>query len=117
MRCWIFFCNLEALRRRFHALVDPAAALGRVDVVDLDADGAGVDGAGLAGVLAFVFEFGRVARAEEAEGIEVALEVSPLAVGVENAFAFGIGSVIGFSDGDAGAAIGCLYLRGHDFRY
>ena len=49
-----FFRNFETLRRRFHLLVDPAAALGRVDVVDLDTDGAGVDGAGFAGVLAFV---------------------------------------------------------------
>ena len=117
MRCWIFFCNFETLRRRFHLLVDPAAALGRIDMVDLDTDGAGVDGAGFAGVLAFVLEFGRFAGAEEAEGIKVALEVSPLAVGIENALAFGIGAVVGFSDGGAGAAIGCLYLRSHDFRY
>ncbi len=74
-------------------LVDPAAALGSVDVIDLDADRAGIDGAGFAGVFAFAFEFGRFAGTEEAEGIEVALEVSPLAVGVEDALALGVGAV------------------------
>ena len=62
-------------------------------MIDLDADGAGVDGAGFAGVFAFVFEFGRGAGTEEAEGIEVAFEVSPLAVGGEDALALGIGAV------------------------
>ena len=42
----------------FHLLVDPAAAFGSVDVVDFDADGAGIDGAGFAGVLAFDLQFG-----------------------------------------------------------
>ena len=46
------FLVLDLRRLRFHALVNPAAALGRVDVIDLDADGGGVDGAGFAGVLA-----------------------------------------------------------------
>ena len=49
----IFFCNLETLRRRFHALVDPAAAFGSVDVINFDADGGGVDGAGFARVFTF----------------------------------------------------------------
>ena len=104
------FCDLESVG--FHALVDPAAAFGGVDVIDLDADGAGVDGAGFAGVFAFVLEFGRFAGTEKAEGIEVALEVSPLAVGGEDAFALGVGAV-GFGDGGAGAAVGSLGFRGH----
>ena len=78
-------------------------------MVDLDADRAGVDGAGLAGVFAVSFKFGRWAGTEKAERVEVAFEISPLAVSVENAFAFGIGAVIGFSDWRRrGAAIGCL---------
>src|SRR5580658_9323376 len=89
----VFFCNLETLRRRFHLLVDPAAAFGIVDVVDLDADGRGVDGAGFTGVLAFDLQLGSYARAEEAERVEVACEVSPLAEGVEDAFAFGVSAV------------------------
>ncbi len=87
----VLFCNLECVG--FHLLVDPAATFGGVDVVDLDADGAGVDGAGFAGVFAVVLEFRRFAGTEEAEGVEVALEVSPLAVGGEDAFALGIGAV------------------------
>src|SRR5579863_5132688 len=69
---------------RLHAFENPAAAFGRVDVVDFDADGAGVDGAGFAGVLAVVLEFGRVAGTEKAEGIEIALQVAPLSIGVED---------------------------------
>ncbi len=37
----------------FHALVDPVTAFGIGDVVDLDTNGAGVNGAGFAGVLTF----------------------------------------------------------------
>jgi hypothetical protein len=44
---------------RFHALENPAPALGSVEVVDLDADRAGIDGAGLARVFAVLFEFRR----------------------------------------------------------
>ncbi len=91
----VFFCNLKTLRRRFHLLVDPAAAFGIVDVVDFYADGGGVDGAGFASVLAFELQFGSGARAEEAERVEVAFEVSPLAEGVEDAFAFWVGAVVG----------------------
>ena len=54
-----FFCNLVSTR--FHALVDPAAALRAVDVVDFNADGGGVDGAGFARVLVVDLQFG-VAR-------------------------------------------------------
>ena len=63
-------------------------------MIDFDTDGAGVDGAGFAGVFAFAFEFGRLARTEEAEGIEITLEISALAVSVENALAFGIGALV-----------------------
>ena len=107
------FGDLETLRRRFHLLVNPAAALGGVDVIDFDADSAGVDSAGLAGVLAFALQFGRFAGAEETEGVEVTLEISPLAVGVEDAFALGVGGVGGFCYGGARAAIGSLGFRGH----
>ena len=48
-------------------------------MIDLHADGAGVDGAGFAGVIPLPFEFGGEARAEESEGVEVAFEVSVLA--------------------------------------
>ena len=106
----VFFCNLEI--RRLHLLVNPAAPFGRVDVIDLDPDGAGIDSAGFAGVLAFRFQFGRVAGMEKAERVEIALEVSPLAVDVKNALALGIGAV-GFSDGGAGAAVGSFGFRGH----
>ena len=82
-------------------------------MVDFDADGARVDGAGFAGILAIVLEFGRVAGTEKAEGIEIAFKVSPLAIGVEDALAFEIGAVVGFDDGGAGAAIGSLGFRGH----
>jgi hypothetical protein len=66
-------------------------------VIDLDADGAGVNGTGLAGVLSFFFKLGRFAGAEEAEGIEVAFKVSPLAVGVEDAFTLWVGAIAGGS--------------------
>ena len=107
----VFFGNPKPATG-FHALIDPAAALGGVDVIDFNADGAGVDGAGFAGVVALAFEFGGLARTEEAEGVEIAFEISELAVGVENAFALGIGGV-GFEDGRAGAAIGSLGFRSH----
>ena len=98
------------LQAGFHALVNPVAPLGRVDVVDFNADGAGVDGAGFAGVLALAFEFGRAAGAEKAERVQVAFEVSPLAVGVENVFAFWVGTVVrGTVDDRAGS----LRFRGH----
>src|ERR1035438_4046542 len=107
-----FFCDLETLRGRFHLLVNPAAAFGGVDVIDFDADGARVDRAGFAGVLAFALQFGRFAGAEETEGVEVTLEISPLAVGVEDAIALGVGGVGGFCYGGARAAIGSLGFRG-----
>ena len=40
-------------------------------------------------------QFGSYARAEKAERIEIAFEVSPLAEGVEDAFALGIRAVVG----------------------
>ena len=97
----------------FHALVDPAAALGGVDVVDFDADGAGVNGAGFASVFAFCSSSGVGARAEEAEGVEVALEISILAVGAEDAVALGVGAVGVSTTAVNGAAVGSLGFRGH----
>src|SRR5579863_6921271 len=93
--------------RRFglHLLVDPAAAFGIVDMVDLDADSAGVNGAGFAGVFALALQFGSFAGTEEAERIEIALEVSPLAVGVEDALALWVRAV---DDCRSGAAVGSL---------
>ena len=64
-------------------------------MIDFDADRAGVNGAGLAGVFAVLFEFGSGAGTEEAERVEVAFEVSELAIGGEDAFAFGVGTVVG----------------------
>jgi len=63
-------------------------------VVDFDADGRGVDGAGFAGVLTFDLQLGSDARAEKAERVEVAFEVSPLTEGVEDAFAVGVGPLL-----------------------
>jgi hypothetical protein len=90
--------------------VDPVAALGAIDVVDLDADGAGVDGAGFVGVFAVAFEFWRGARAEETQGVKVAFEVSPLAVGSENTFAFRIRAI---GRGTVRDRAGSLRFRGH----
>ena len=70
-------------------------------MVDFDSDGRGVDGAGFAGVLAFDLQFGGGARAEEAERVEVAFEVSPLAEGVEDAFALGVSAVAVLDDGSS----------------
>ena len=64
-------------------------------MIDFDADGAGINGAGFAGVFTVVFEFGRFAGSEKAEGIEIAFEISPLAVGVEDALALRVGAVVG----------------------
>ena len=94
-----------------HALVNPLAAHGGVDVIDLDADGAGVHGAGFAGVIPFPFEFGGEARAEESEGVEVAFEISVLAVVGEDAVALGVGG--GGLDNGGGASVRILGFRGH----
>ena len=64
----VFFCDLETLSRRFHLLVNPAAAFGRVDVVDFDADRRGVNGAGFARVFAFDLQFWSGDAAEESRG-------------------------------------------------
>jgi hypothetical protein len=101
----VFFRNLETLRWRLHALVNPAAALGRVDVIDFDADGAGVDASRFSRVLALDLQFGRHAGAEKTEGIEIALQISPLAVGIENGFAFSPAGIVRLSPRDGRAAI------------
>src|SRR5579872_1564382 len=89
----VFFCNLEI--PRFHAVINPAAALGRVEVIDLDPDRAGVNRAGFAGVFTLSFKLRRGTRTEKAQRVKVAFEVSVLAISVEDAFAFGVGAVIG----------------------
>ena len=101
----VFFRNLETLGRRFHAVENPLAALGTIDVIDFDADGAGINCAGLAGVFAFALQFGSFTGSEKTERIEIAFEISKLTVGVEDTFPFEVGAVAGFDDGDAGAAI------------
>ena len=55
-------------------------------MIDFDADGGGVDGAGFARVFAVNLQFRSGTRRQKAEGIEIALEVSPLAVSVEYTF-------------------------------
>ena len=95
----VFFPNLETLQWRFHAVKNPAAALGSVDVIDFNTDCAGIDGAGLASVLAIALQFWGFARTKKTDRVEVALEVSKLAVGVEHALALGIGGAGGFGDG------------------
>lgn len=79
-------------------------------MVDFNPDGAGIDSACLAGVLAFALEFRRGAWAEKAERIQVAFEVSPLAIGIENAFAFGVGAI---GRGAINDRAGSLGFRGH----
>ena len=80
-------------------------------MIDFDADGAGINGAGFAGVFAFALQFGCIAGAEESEGIEVAFEVSPLTIGVEDAFPLWVGAV--FDDSGGQAAVRVLGFRGH----
>ncbi len=82
-------------RLGFHLRVDPAAAFGGVDVVDFDANGRGVDGAGFAGVLAFDLQLRSGARPQKAEGIEVAFKISPLTKSAEHAFALRVGAIVG----------------------
>ncbi len=74
-----------------HVFLDPAAAFAIGDVHELDADGAGVDAAGFAGELAFDLQFRLRLRLEETERIEIGFEVSPVAEGVEHAFALEAG--------------------------
>ena len=88
MRCWSSCGGSDSM-----PLENPAAALGRVDVIDFDADSARIDGAGFTGVFAFPLQFGRLSGAEKAERIEVAFEVSQLAVGIEYALTFEVGAV------------------------
>jgi hypothetical protein len=45
---------------------------------------------------------------EKAERVEVALEVSPLAISAEDAFVLGVAAAGGFGDGGDGSAIGSL---------
>ena len=80
----------------FHAFLDPAAAVGVGDVHELDADRAAIGIARLAGEFAVDLEVGLRLRTEEAEGVEVSLEVSPVPEKVENALAFRAG---GFQEG------------------
>ena len=85
---------LVFLRRiGLHALENPAAALGRVDVIDFDTDGARIDGSGCTGVFAFPLQFGRLSGAEKAERIKVAFEVSELAVSLEYSLTLEVGAV------------------------
>src|SRR6266480_174332 len=109
----VFLCNLETLRRRFHALVYPATTLGVVNVIDLDADGARINRSRFAGVLTFGFQLRSFAGTEKPKRIQVTLEVSPLAVSVENTLALGVWSSCGFDHSGTGAAVGSLGFRGH----
>ena len=77
----------------FHALVDPVAAFRIRDVVDFHPDGAAVNRPSLASILVFNLKIGVRPRTQEAEWIEVAFEVSPLAEGAEDAFALQVGAV------------------------
>src|SRR5260370_39246599 len=106
----VFFRHLGIGSRRFHLLVNPTAALGRVDVIDFDSDGGGVNSAGFAGILAINLEFGSDARAQEAEGVEIAFKVSPLAEGAEDAFPLGIARGW-FDDGGSCGAVGRFTFR------
>src|ERR1700686_5362343 len=90
---------------RFHLLIDPASTLGGIDVIDFDADGARLNSAGFAAVLPLVLQFRRVAGAEKTERVEVAFEVSTMAVGVKDAITFWVGTIRSFDDGGARTAI------------
>jgi hypothetical protein len=63
-----------------------------------------------------MLQFRGFAGAEKTERVEVAFQVSPLAVGVEDALALWVGGIRGFDYGGSGAAIGSLGFRGHDLR-
>src|ERR1700691_4110829 len=108
----IFFCDLETLRWRFHALINPATAFGRINVVDFNADGRGVDSARLASVLAIDLQLGSDARTQETEGIKIALKVSPLAESAEDAFSLRVGAVVGGGIDNSGTAAGSSRFRG-----
>lgn len=58
-------------------------------MIDLDSNGAGVNGASLAAILAIDLKFRRRAWTKKAKRIKIAFEVSPLAKGAENAFPLG----------------------------
>ena len=80
----------------FHAFLDPAAAVGVGNVHELDADRAAIDIARFAGEFAVDLEVRLRLRTEQAKGVEVRLEVSPVPVKVENPLAFQAG---GFQKG------------------
>jgi len=107
----IFFCNLGSSGGRLHALVDPAAAFGSVNVINLDADCGGINGARFAGVFAFELQFRSDARAQKTERIEIGLDVSPLPEGAKNAFPLRIEAVLTGSVDYSGIA-GSLRFRG-----
>ena len=62
----------------FHSLVDPAPAFGSVDVIDFDADGRGVDGAGFARVFAFESAIPEWGAAAESRGDRGRLQGIPI---------------------------------------
>src|SRR3984957_4800381 len=104
--CWCF---------RFHALIDPAAAFGGIDVVDLDADGGRIDGARFARVFTLNLQFGSRAWSQKTERIEVAFEVAELAEGVEDPLTLQVDIVLrrSFDYGGASGTVGTLGFRGH----
>ena len=71
-------------RRLLHPLLHPAPPPGIGDVHELDPDRAAVPGARAGGRLAGLDQVGVRARVERAQRVEVGLEVSPPAEGVEN---------------------------------
>ena len=77
----------------FQALVNPVAALRIGDVVDFHTDGAAINRPSFASILVFNLKIGVRSRTQEAEWIQVAFEVSPLAEGAEDAFALRVGAV------------------------
>ena len=79
------------LRSRFHALVNPLPAHGRVDVIDFHSDRAGVNGASFAGIFPFPLQLRGETGTQKAQGVEVAFEISELAVGGENTLTIGVG--------------------------
>src|SRR5580704_12562325 len=104
--CWRF---------RFHALIDPAAPFGGINVVDLDADGRRIDGARFARIFTLNLQFGSGAWSQKTEGIEVAFEVAELAEGVEDPLTLQVDIVLrrSFDYGGASGTVGTLGFRGH----
>ena len=98
---------IDCDRCAFDLFLDPEAALGVGDVHELDADAAAIDAAGFAGplVVAGDFEVGMRLRGQQAERIELGLEIAELAKEGKDALA------LVFFDDSVGRGLGRSFGR------